>query len=208
MKLVFLGPPGAGKGTQASGICETYNLPWISTGNILRAEIQEGTQLGKQAKEYMDAGKLVPDEVVCGMVTARLQQDDCAKGFLFDGFPRTIAQAEMLAQSVQLDAAINLNVPDEALVKRLSGRRMCRNCAAPFHVDTLNGETQCPDCGGELYTRDDDKAETVQARLDVYNEQTAPLIDYYQKAGILHQVDGTGSVEEVTSRIRSVLDAL
>lgn len=208
MKLVFLGPPGAGKGTQASGICETYDLPWISTGNILRAEIREGTPLGKQAKEYMDAGKLVPDEVVCGMVTARLAQDNCKGGFLFDGFPRTIAQAEMLAGSVQLDAAINLNVPDDVIVKRLSGRRMCRDCATPFHVDALNGATRCPDCGGKLYTRDDDKAETVQARLDVYNEQTAPLIGYYQKAGILHQVDGTGSVEEVASRIRSVLDAL
>ena len=206
MKLVFLGPPGAGKGTQAVGVCERYSIPGISTGNILREEVKEGTALGKEAKTYMDAGKLVPDTVVIGMVSARLQKDDCKNGYLLDGFPRTLAQAEALAKEVTIDIAINLQVPDENIIQRLSGRRVCKDCGATYHVDTLNGANACASCGGELIIRDDDKPETIKKRLDVYNEQTSPLIDYYGKQGILHNVGGTGSIEDVFAAICAVID--
>ena len=205
MNLVFLGPPGAGKGTQAVGVCEKYGLPHISTGDILRSEIKQQTKLGLEAKKYMDAGQLVPDEVVIGIVASRLTQPDCKNGFLFDGFPRTLPQAEALAEKVDIEIAINIDVPDENIIKRLSGRRVCKACGATYHVDN-HKEANCDTCGGELIQRTDDAPETVANRLRVYHEQTSPLIDFYQAKGVLKSVDGTRSIDDVFAGICAILD--
>ena len=214
MRLILLGPPGAGKGTQAKRLIERYGIPQISTGDILRAAVREGTELGKKAKQYMDAGQLVPDEVVIGIIRERLKEADCAKGFILDGFPRTVPQAEalksVLAELGQaLDHVVSIEVPDEDLVERLTGRRTCRKCGAMYHVKFTppKQEGVCDKCGGELYQRDDDKEETIRARLKVYHDQTAPLVEFYNEEGLLRRIDGVGSVDEIYGRILGVLEA-
>lgn len=212
MKLLIMGPPGAGKGTQAEVLVQKLEIPHISTGDMFRAAIKEGTEMGKKAKEYMDAGQLVPDEVVVGMVKERLSKDDCAKGFLLDGFPRTLAQAEALEKTLQemqmqIDAVINIAVPREKLMDRLTGRRICRACGASYHV-VFNPPVQpnvCDKCGGELYQRDDDNEATVANRLDVYEAQTQPLIDFYQARGVLRQIDGDQPIEKVLADILAAI---
>ena len=205
MKLVFLGPPGAGKGTQASFVCERLAIPHISTGDMLRSAIANGTPTGLQAKVFMDAGKLVPDEVLIAMVSERLNAADCANGYLLDGFPRTVAQAEALKGISAPDYAVNVDVPDEKLLARLTGRRVCAKCAGTFHVSQLNGASVCPVCGGELIQRKDDTPETISNRLSVYHTQTAPLIDYYAKEGNLVTVDGDQELGAVTKAIFTAL---
>lgn len=212
MKIIMLGAPGAGKGTQAKQIAGKYSIPHISTGDIFRANIKNGTELGKKAKEYMDQGLLVPDELTCDLVVDRIGQDDCKNGFVLDGFPRTIPQAEALTNALdklgqKMDFAIDVDVPDENIVKRMSGRRACLECGATYHVVSIPPKKEgiCDACGSELVLRDDDKPETVQKRLDVYHEQTQPLIDYYKKAGILKSVDGTQPMEDVFSDIVKIL---
>ena len=212
MRLILLGPPGAGKGTQAAGIVEKYKIPHISTGDIFRKNIKEGTDLGKKAKEYMDQGLLVPDELTVGLVTDRLSQDDCKNGFMLDGFPRNVAQAEQLDAFLKevgmaLDKVINIEVDKEKLVARAVGRRICKSCGATYHIvyAPTAKEGICDKCGGELILRDDDKPETVLKRLGVYHEQTQPLIDYYTKEGILKSVDGTKDLEEVFADIVAIL---
>lgn len=212
MKVVMLGAPGAGKGTQAKKIAAKYNIPHISTGDIFRANIKNGTELGKKAKTYMDQGLLVPDELVVDLVVDRVNQEDCADGYVLDGFPRTIPQAEALtkalaSQGQKLDYAIDVDVPDENIVRRMSGRRACVGCGATYHLEyaPTKKEGICDVCGGELILRDDDKPETVEKRLGVYHEQTQPLIDYYTKEGVLKTVDGTRSLEEVFQEIVGVL---
>ena len=190
MNIIFLGPPGAGKGTQAQIVCQRLGIPQVSTGDMLRAAIAAGTEMGRKAKEYMDQGQLVPDEVVIGIVKDRLADPDCQKGYILDGFPRTVEQAKALSTFAKIDVAINLDVPDDVLVKRLSGRRVCPLCGAPYHVDRLNGETVCRADGTPLIQRDDDKAETVLNRLAVYHQKTAPLIDHYREAGLLKNIGG------------------
>ncbi len=204
MKLIFLGPPGAGKGTQAAKIAERYNIAHISTGDMLRAEMREGTELGKAAKDLMERGELVPDDVILGMVKNRIQQDDCKNGFLFDGFPRTIAQAEALEAISKIDYVINLDVPEARLISRISGRRICPDCGAAHHVSKHPYET-C-ECGGKLYQREDDKEETVRNRLVVYERSTKPLIDYYAEKGLLHTVNGDAAIDTVDGWIRAVID--
>lgn len=213
MRLILLGPPGAGKGTQAKRLIERYGIPQISTGDILRAAVREGTELGKTAKQYMDAGKLVPDEVVIGIIEERLKEPDCAKGYILDGFPRTVAQADALTDVLarmgkSIDHVVSIEVPDEELVERLTGRRTCRSCGAMYHVKFSPPKKPgaCDKCGGELFQRDDDKEETIRARLKVYQEQTAPLIAYYEKAGLLRRVSGVGTVDEIYGRILGVLE--
>ena len=201
MKLVFLGPPGAGKGTQAAGVCQKFAIPHISTGDMLRAAIAKGTETGLKAKVFMDAGKLVPDEVLVQMVKERLSESDCANGYLLDGFPRTVKQAEALDEISKPDVAVDVEVPDEKLLARLTGRRVCPACKGTFHVTKLNGATACPDCGGELIQRDDDKPATIQNRLNVYHAQTAPLIDYYGNCGNLKKVDGDQTPDKVFEAI-------
>ena len=205
MKLVFLGPPGAGKGTQASYVCEKLAIPHISTGDMLRSAIANGTPTGLQAKVFMDAGKLVPDEVLIAMVRERLSAADCANGYLLDGFPRTVAQAEALKGISAPDYAVNVDVPDEKLLARLTGRRVCAKCAGTFHVSQLNGATVCPVCGGELIQSKDDTPETMTSRLNVYHTQTAPLIDFYAGEGNLITVDGDQAMDEVTKAIFTAL---
>ena len=200
MKLIFLGPPGAGKGTQAERIAERYQIAHISTGDMLRAEIRNATPLGAEAKAYIDRGALVPDSVIIGMVEKRIQAADCKNGFLLDGFPRTTAQADALAAIVDIDAVVDIEVPLERLVARISGRRMCPDCGAAYHVTTYSAET-CAKCGGKLYQRDDDREETVQNRLVVYEEKTAPLIAYYRERGKLLVVDGDAPIDTVTDSI-------
>ena len=195
MKLVLLGAPGAGKGTLASYLVEKMGVPTISTGNMLRAAIADGTELGKQAKSYMDAGDLVPDSLILGLIKERLAQPDCKNGCILDGFPRTVPQAEALAQFARIDAVIDIEVSDEKLTERLSGRRVCLNCGGTYHVSTLGGRTTCEKCGSELIQRNDDKAETVLSRLSVYHAQTAPLIDYYAKLGLIRTIDGAQPME-------------
>ena len=203
MKLIFLGPPGAGKGTQAVKIASRFEIAHISTGDMLRAEIREGTELGVAAKTLMDRGELVPDDVILGMVKNRIQKPDCKNGFLFDGFPRTIAQAEALEKISSIDAVINIEVPVERLIQRISGRRMCLKCGAAFHVSTRK-DNLC-DCGGELYQRDDDREETVRNRLVVYERSTKPLIEYYTNKGLLHTVNGDNEIDLVDAEICAVL---
>ena len=212
MKIIMLGAPGAGKGTQAKQIAGKYSIPHISTGDIFRANIKNGTELGKKAKEYMDQGLLVPDELTCDLVVDRIGQDDCKNGFVLDGFPRTIPQAEALTNALnelgqKMDYAIDVDVPDENIVKRMSGRRACLECGATYHLVSIPPKKEgiCDACGSELVLRDDDKPETVQKRLDVYHEQTQPLIDYYKKAGILKSVDGTQPMEDVFAEIVKIL---
>lgn len=214
MKIIMLGAPGAGKGTQAKQIAGKYSIPHISTGDIFRANIKNGTDLGKKAKEYMDQGLLVPDELTCDLVMDRIQQDDCKNGFVLDGFPRTIPQAEALDAALtkigeHMDYAIDVDVPDESIVSRMSGRRACLDCGATYHIVSLPPKTEgkCDHCGSDLVLRDDDKPETVQKRLTVYHEQTQPLIDYYQKQGILKSVDGTQPMEAVFTAITDILGA-
>ena len=214
MKIIMLGAPGAGKGTQAKKIAEKYQIPHISTGDIFRANIKNGTELGKKAKTYMDQGLLVPDELVVDLVVDRLQQDDCKKGYILDGFPRTIPQAESLDAALSrlgeaVDYAINVEVPDENIVKRMGGRRACVGCGATYHLvyAAPKKEGICDNCGAELILRDDDKPETVQKRLGVYHEQTQPLIDYYTKKGILKEVDGTMDMGDVFKAIVEILGA-
>lgn len=208
MNIIFLGPPGAGKGTQAQIVCQRLGIPQVSTGDMLRAAIAAGTEMGLKAKEYMDQGQLVPDEVVIGIVKDRLADADCQKGYILDGFPRTVEQAAALGTFAKIDVAINLDVPDDVLVKRLSGRRVCPLCGAPYHVDRLNGETVCRADGTPLIQRDDDKAETVQNRLAVYHQKTAPLIDHYREAGLLKNIGGGLSLEEISEEIFRTLEAI
>ncbi len=204
MNIIFLGPPGAGKGTQAQRICETLGIPQISTGDILRRAIKEETPTGLKAKAYIDAGKLVPDEVVIDIVRDRLEQEDCKAGYILDGFPRTVPQAEALADFAQIDAVVDLDVADENLVQRLSGRRVCLNCGATYHVSTMKSDC-CNHCGQALVQRDDDKPETVLSRLKVYHEQTAPLVSYYQDKNLLHVIDGAQQKEVIFDAILNTL---
>ena len=214
LRTILLGPPGAGKGTQAVKIVEKYGIPHISTGDIFRENIKNGTELGKKAQEYMNRGELVPDDLVIEIATDRLLKDDCKNGFLLDGFPRTIPQAEALDKALaalgdKVDYAIDVNVPDENIVNRMGGRRACVGCGATYHLVYAPTKTEgiCDVCGKELILRDDDKPETVQKRLNVYHEQTQPLIDYYTKAGILKTVDGTVDINDVFAAIVEILGA-
>ena len=214
MRIIMLGAPGAGKGTQAKQLAAKYNIPHISTGDIFRANIKGGTELGKKAKAYMDQGALVPDELVVDLVADRIKQDDCKEGYVFDGFPRTIPQAEALDKALEemgskIDFAIDIDVPDENIINRMSGRRACLACGATYHVQFNAPKTEgiCDVCGKELVLRDDDKPETVKTRLDVYHTQTQPLIDYYTEKGVLKSVDGTQDVAEVFQSIIDVLGA-
>ncbi len=208
MNIIFLGPPGAGKGTQAQIVCRKLGIPQVSTGDMLRAAIAVKTPTGLKAKEYMDKGQLVPDDVVISIVRERLAEDDCKKGYILDGFPRTVEQAKALAAFAKIDAVIDLEVPDEVLVKRLSGRRVCPVCGAPYHVDRLNGETTCKADGATLIQRDDDRAETVLNRLQVYHQKTAPLIDHYRAEGLLKTIGGALSLEEISEEIFKTLEAI
>lgn len=208
MKLTIMGPPGSGKGTQAERLCAALGLPHISTGAIIRNAIREETALGQKAKSYIEQGHLVPDDVVIGMVSERLKQDDCTKGFVLDGFPRTIVQAQALEKmGIELDCALNLSVSDDAIVKRLSGRRECKKCAAPYHVDfnPPKKEGICDKCGGELIMRADDVPETIRERLSVYHKETEPLTEFYRNNGLLKSIEGCDGIEETT---RAVLEAL
>ncbi len=212
MKIIMLGAPGAGKGTQAKMIAEKCGIPHISTGDIFRANIKNGTELGAKAKEYMDKGLLVPDELVCDLVVDRIQQADCEKGYILDGFPRTIPQAEALENALnaieqKLDYAIDIDVPDENIINRMSGRRACVGCGATYHVlfNPTKIEGKCDVCGESLILRDDDKPETVKKRLDVYHTQTQPLIDFYTERKVLVEVDGTQSMDKVFDDIMKIL---
>jgi len=209
MKVVLLGLPGTGKGTQAKMIVKEFDIPQISTGDMLRTAVKEGTEMGVKAKGFMDSGGLVPDEVIIGIVQERLTKEDCAKGYILDGFPRTLAQAEELDKIAALDKVVNLKTGDELIIKRLTVRKMCRDCGKIFGLDfPPKEEGKCDECEGELYTRDDDKPEPVKHRLSVYREQTQPLIDYYDKKGILANVDGEQPPEKVFADIKEVLESL
>lgn len=213
MKIIMLGAPGAGKGTQAKMIAEKYSIPHISTGDIFRANIKNGTQLGMEAKKYMDQGLLVPDELTVKILLDRVAQADCAGGYVLDGFPRTIPQARVLDHALEeigdkIDFAINVDVPDENIIKRMGGRRACLSCGATYHIEHIPPKKEgiCDSCGKELVLRDDDKPETVKNRLDVYHQQTQPLIDFYQAKGILKTVDGTVDMKDVFAAITAILD--
>lgn len=212
MKIIMLGAPGAGKGTQAKQIADKYRIPHISTGDIFRANIKNGTELGKKAKQYMDQGLLVPDELTCDLVMDRIGQDDCENGFILDGFPRTIPQAEVLDKALtelgdKIDYAIDVDVPDENIIKRMGGRRACLSCGATYHIEHVPPKKEgiCDKCGSELVLRDDDKPETVKNRLNVYHEQTQPLIDFYTRKGVLKTVDGTVDMKDVFAAIVAIL---
>jgi adenylate kinase len=214
MRIILLGPPGAGKGTQAKQLVERLDIPQISTGDMLRAAVKAGTPLGREAKAYMDRGGLVPDSVIIGLVRERLQASDCARGYILDGFPRTTAQAEALEKTLQdlhlnLDHVLCLEVPSEDLVTRIAGRRTCRNCGAMYHVrfTPSRREGVCDTCGGETYQRDDDREETVRRRLLVYEEQTAPLIRFYEGRGLLRRIPGTGEISQIFARMLKSLGA-
>lgn len=214
MKIIMLGAPGAGKGTQAKRIADKWQIPHVSTGDIFRANIKNGTDLGKEAKTYMDQGLLVPDELTVKILLDRVAQEDCKNGYVLDGFPRTIPQAEVLDKALaelgdSIDYAIDVDVPDENIINRMSGRRACLSCGATYHIQYAAPKKDgvCDRCSSELVLRDDDKAETVQKRLGVYHEQTQPLIDYYTKKGILKSVDGTQDMEAVFQSIVSILGA-
>lgn len=209
LKLILLGPPGSGKGTQAKLLTEKYGIPQISTGDILREAVKQRTELGLKAKKFMNQGELVPDDVVVGIIRERLEKEDCQRGFLLDGFPRTTEQARALDEILnkledsQITGTINLEVDEEELLKRLSGRRICRECGEGYHVifDPPTNSDNCNECGGELYQREDDQEDTIKARLAVYAEQNAPLVKYYQEKKILHRVDGKGSIQQIFERI-------
>ncbi|MCI7403117.1 adenylate kinase [Pyramidobacter sp.] len=213
MRIILVGPPGAGKGTQAEKIVAKYGVAHISTGDILRANVTAGTELGRKAKSFMDAGALVPDDVIVGMMRGRLAENDCRKGFILDGFPRTVPQAEALTallaeMGIELDGVILLDVDDETVVERLCGRRMCKKCGRIFHVSfkpSAKGD-RCDSCDGELYQRDDDREEVIRQRLAVYHDQTAPLVDYYGKAGLLLRIDAAEAGDQVLSRIEAMLE--
>ncbi|RLA92796.1 MAG: adenylate kinase [Deltaproteobacteria bacterium] len=212
LNIILLGPPGCGKGTQAKMLTEKYHIPQISTGDILREAVKNKTPLGLEAKTYMDSGKLVPDDVVIGIIQDRLKQPDCEKGFILDGFPRTVVQAEALDDTLKtmgkkIEHAISISVDEEELLRRLTGRRTCRSCGAMFHIlfNPPKKEGICDKCSGELYQRDDDKEETIRNRLNVYNQQTAPLIDYYQKKELLRTIEGVGKIEDIFRKIEEVI---
>lgn len=212
MRIVLLGAPGAGKGTQATRISDKWNIPHISTGEILRTNIKDGTKLGQEAKKYMDQGMLVPDELVLDLVVDRLKQVDCEKGYVLDGFPRTIPQAKSLDASLlkineKIDYALDIDVPDENIIKRMSGRRVCVSCGATYHITSIPTKVEgvCDQCGGNLVMRKDDKPETVRKRLNVYHEQTKPLIEYYSNKGALYSVDGTQDLEDVFQAIVEII---
>ena len=212
MKIIMLGAPGAGKGTQAKMIADKYGVPHISTGDIFRANIKNGTELGMEAKKYMDKGLLVPDELTVKILLDRVAKDDCAKGYVLDGFPRTIHQADVLEEALnkigdKIDFAIDVDVPDENIIRRMSGRRACLSCGATYHIEHVppKAEGICDKCGQELVLRDDDKAETVKNRLNVYHEQTQPLIEFYEKKGVLKSVDGTVDMKDVFAAIVGIL---
>ncbi len=210
MKISLFGPPGAGKGTQARFIVEEFSIPQISTGDLLRAQVRSGTDLGIKAKEYMDRGALVPDEVVIGMLRERISDNDCENGFILDGFPRSLSQAEALKEIVTLDAVINIKVDEEALIRRITGRRMCPDCGATYHIDFAppRKEGICDRCSAELYQRDDDREETVRKRIEVYRSQTEPLAEFYREEGILKDIDGNRSIEEISGDIIGFLEGL
>lgn len=212
MKIIMLGAPGAGKGTQAKMIADKYSIPHISTGDIFRANIKNGTELGMEAKKYMDQGLLVPDELTVKILLDRVANDDCKNGYVLDGFPRTIPQAEVLDNALnelgdKIDFAVNVDVPDENIIKRMGGRRACLSCGATYHIEHVPPKTEgiCDKCGQELVLRDDDKPETVKNRLDVYHAQTQPLIEFYTKKGVLKTVDGTVDMKDVFSAIVAIL---
>lgn len=212
MKIIMLGAPGAGKGTQAKMIAAKYGVPHVSTGDIFRANIKNGTELGKEAKQYMDKGLLVPDELTVRILLDRVAQEDCANGYVLDGFPRTIPQAEVLENALnelgdKIDFAIDVDVPDENIIRRMSGRRACLSCGATYHIEHIppKKEGVCDTCGSELVLRDDDKPETVKNRLDVYHKQTQPLIDFYSEKGVLKTVDGTLPMDDVFAAITAIL---
>ncbi len=213
MYILLMGPPGAGKGTQAANLVKKYDIPHISTGDMFRAAVKEGTELGRKAKACMDAGQLVPDEITIGIVRERLAKPDCAKGFILDGFPRTVEQADALdgilkALSIHLTRAVDINVPSEALVERAVGRRVCRKCGAAYHIrfNPSKTEGKCDVCGGETYQRADDSEETLKSRLSVYEAQTKPLISYYQKAGLYSSIDGSQEMSKVFADITACLE--
>ena len=215
MQLLLMGPPGAGKGTQAANLVKKFDIPHISTGDMFRAAVKEGTELGKQAKACMDSGKLVPDEVTIGIVRERLAKDDCKKGFILDGFPRTVEQADALKGildelGLQLTRVLNIHVPAEDLIERAVGRRICKQCGATYHVkfNPTKVEGKCDDCGGELYQRKDDNEATMKNRLNVYEASTKPLIDYYSKAGLYTEIDGRQPIDKVTDDLVSVLSSV
>ena len=213
MKLVLLGPPGAGKGTQAKKLIEQYTIPQISTGDILRQAVKDGTELGKKAKTYMDQGALVPDDVIIDIIKERIKADDCKNGYIFDGFPRTVAQAKALDQvmkdlSTKLDAVVSIDVPEDEVVKRLSGRRTCKSCGALYHIhyNPPTKEGVCDKCGGDLFQRDDDNETTIRQRLAVYRDQTSPLIKYYTKQNLVKAIPGTGDPEAIFAAMCKTLD--
>ena len=208
MNIILLGAPGAGKGTQATRVSDAYKLPHISTGDIFRENIKNATPIGLEAKSYIDKGQLVPDEVTCRIVESRISADDCKAGYMLDGFPRTIAQAEALDKIAKIDAVINIDVDFSLLMDRLCGRRVCKDCGESYHVSTMNGATKCTRCGGELYQRKDDNPETVGSRLDVYKAQTAPLIEYYAKKNVLINVNGNATPDEVYAELSAKLNEL
>ena len=208
MKLILLGAPGAGKGTQADILCKELDIPTISTGNILRAAVKNGTPTGLKAKEYMDAGKLVPDEVIIGIITERVAEEDCANGYILDGVPRTIAQAEAMEQAgIVFDAVVSIEISDETIMERMSGRRVCETCGASYHLVAVppKQEGVCDKCGGKLIQRKDDAPETVKARLEVYHKETEPLKDFYEKRGLLKSVENQPTVAETSQAILHAL---
>ena len=210
MKLILLGAPGAGKGTQAAVISERYHIPQISTGNIIRAALKSGTAMGKMAKSFIEEGKLVPDDVVIGIIKDRLEEDDCKDGFILDGFPRTIPQAEALDKmGIEIDKVIDIEVSDDVIIDRMSGRRVCEKCGRPYHLVSLRPKVEgvCDDCAGALIQRKDDHPDTVKSRLDIYHKETEPLKDYYEKQGKLYVVEGASSVEETTRLTFEALEA-
>ena len=210
MNIIMLGAPGAGKGTQAAVLCEHFGIPTISTGNMIREALKNGTEMGLKAKSFMDEGKLVPDEVVIGIVKERLSEDDCKNGFILDGFPRTIPQAEALDNmGVNIEYVINIDVPDQNIIDRMSGRRVCEGCGRPYHLVNLKPKMDgvCDDCGGTLVQRKDDHPDTVLARLNVYHQETEPLVAYYEKQGKLVNIDGVDGVEATTQKVLKTIEA-
>ena len=209
MNIIMLGAPGAGKGTQAAVLCEHFNIPTISTGNIIREALRTGTEMGLKAKSFMDAGKLVPDEVVIGIVKDRLQEDDCKAGYILDGFPRTIPQAEALDKmGANIDYVIDIEVADDVIVNRLSGRRVCEKCGRPYHTESLKPKVEgvCDDCGGALVQRKDDQIDTIKNRLDIYHKETEPLVNYYKEQGKLVVIEGQDTVADTTDAVLKAIE--